>query len=253
MVEHRPANQEVTARFPGQGTCPGCEFDPQCGACRRQPIPDSLSSWMLLSLPPSPFRSEIHKNILKEKLKRGSLGRSPSAPSALDARPRCWEGDLLLKLAGGRHPAREGEERRRRRRGRRGRRRKKKKKKVWRDPSAPGREGLSSWDQLSVWMAPGGRATLEQTSPRSQRVCGRQGWPGAGRAVVQTPAGWLALLPQEKHKGGPTGRMREEVWGPGYCQALGPARPPAAPEPNISMLGSLAGCPPPLAVTSSDL
>nr|KAF6296066.1 hypothetical protein mMyoMyo1_009188 [Myotis myotis] len=37
-------------RFPVKGTCPGCRLDPQCGACRRQPTHDSLSSWMFLSL-----------------------------------------------------------------------------------------------------------------------------------------------------------------------------------------------------------
>ncbi|EPQ05003.1 ATP-binding cassette sub-family A member 8 [Myotis brandtii] len=30
VVEHQPMKQEVTVRLPGQGTCPGCGFNPQC-------------------------------------------------------------------------------------------------------------------------------------------------------------------------------------------------------------------------------
>nr|KAF6353588.1 hypothetical protein mPipKuh1_010501 [Pipistrellus kuhlii] len=54
----------------GQGTCLGCNLYPHWGTCRRQPINDSLSLLMFLSLFPSPFLSEINKDIfLKNKIK----------------------------------------------------------------------------------------------------------------------------------------------------------------------------------------
>nr|KAF6282463.1 hypothetical protein mMyoMyo1_010100 [Myotis myotis] len=63
VVERRPMNQEVTARFPVRAHARGCGLNPQCGACRRLPINDSLSSLMFLSLSAFPFLSEINKNI----------------------------------------------------------------------------------------------------------------------------------------------------------------------------------------------
>nr|KAF6360248.1 hypothetical protein mMyoMyo1_011194 [Myotis myotis] len=47
--------------IPSQGTCPGCGLDPQCGVCRRQPIHDSLSSSVFLSLPLSSSLKSIKK------------------------------------------------------------------------------------------------------------------------------------------------------------------------------------------------
>nr|KAF6392719.1 hypothetical protein mPipKuh1_007897 [Pipistrellus kuhlii] len=56
VVERQPMDQS-------QGTCPGCELYPQCEAYRRQPINDFFSSLMFPSLSPSPFLSEVNKNI----------------------------------------------------------------------------------------------------------------------------------------------------------------------------------------------
>lgn len=60
MVERGPVSQEVTVQFQS-GPRLGCGLHPQWGR-RRQPVDDSVSSWMLLSL--SPFLSEINKNKL---------------------------------------------------------------------------------------------------------------------------------------------------------------------------------------------
>lgn len=182
------------------------------------------------------------------------------SPSALDARPRSWEGDLLLKLAGGTLPGR----------GRRGGG------EGGGGGGGGGRKcGGKGWDplctperraeqlgpaQLSGW-CPGVEPPWSQRPlAHSGSAAGRGGRGPGGLWSRLLLAGSLAPL-QEKDKGGPTGLIGKEAWGPDYCQALralllpppGRARPPSAPEPNISTLGSLAGCSPPLAVTSGDL
>lgn len=42
VIEHQPMNQRSQSTL-SQGACPGCGHHPQCGACGRQQVDDSLS------------------------------------------------------------------------------------------------------------------------------------------------------------------------------------------------------------------
>ena len=65
-IECQSANPKVTGSIPTQGTCLGCEPDPQFGVCKRQPhIAVSIPPF----LPPSPISKSksLHKIFLKIK------------------------------------------------------------------------------------------------------------------------------------------------------------------------------------------
>nr|KAF6392486.1 hypothetical protein mPipKuh1_007696 [Pipistrellus kuhlii] len=62
VIEHQPVNQKVSVQFLVRAHVDlGCRLYPQSGAFRRQPIDDSLSSLMFLSLPLPSFLKSINK------------------------------------------------------------------------------------------------------------------------------------------------------------------------------------------------
>ena len=64
-LEHHPVHQKVAGSIPGQGTYPGCGFDPLSGSLPEADPSSSLTS-MFLSLPHLPFSlSKISKHILR--------------------------------------------------------------------------------------------------------------------------------------------------------------------------------------------
>ena len=95
-IEHRSADWRVPGLIPVKGTCLGCGLDPQCGACRRQPINDSFSSWMFLFLSPSPFLSEINflKNTFKKEIALAGVAQW------IEDRPADWRVQGLIPVKG---------------------------------------------------------------------------------------------------------------------------------------------------------
>lgn len=69
VVECCPMHWKFTYLVPGQGICPGCEFNPQWESCRRQLIGCSLSYWC------SSVSKNQYKYLKRESFSCDGMGR----------------------------------------------------------------------------------------------------------------------------------------------------------------------------------